>query len=160
MKKTLVIIEIIVIAGSILDVVLKITDSFNSEQAKMTIGIIIKLLGIVSFIALLSQLAYESYKYNKRINALKDWYELRISWLETNAKTHYLEAFMEIEKILKALIDKGIFSDYKIGSDPRIDIITEQFRSELNKSLNQLNKAFNEKPNTEMFNKINKIDKQ
>jgi len=138
MKKKWTIIEIVLIAISLLDVVFRITDQINICWIKMIIGIIIKIAGIVSFIALLSQLAWQNMDHAKKIKALKKFYEAKLDWLETNTKTHYLQAFAEIDKIGKTLINVN----FKVGSDPKIKPIKKKFRTDMDKELKQYNDAF------------------
>jgi hypothetical protein len=66
MKSKWIIIEIAFIAISILDVTFKITDQIKFTDIQMIIGILIKLCGIVSFIALLAQLSMQGRNHEKK----------------------------------------------------------------------------------------------
>jgi hypothetical protein len=138
MKSKWIIIEIAFIAISILDVTFKITDQIKFTDIQMIIGILIKLCGIVSFIALLAQLSMQGRNHEKKIKAIIKFYQTRIDWLESNTKTHYEQAFNEIDKIIKLLPNVNI----SVEHDPKILPIKEKFREEMNKALIEFNEAF------------------
>ena len=138
MKTKLIITEIVSITIGILDVTFNITNQIKNEDIQMIIGIIIKLCAIASFIALLSQLAWQGYDHTKKIKALIKFYKTRIDWLETNTKSHYEEAFNEIDKISKLLSNVNV----SVERDPKIKPIKEKFRADINKAVIEYNSAF------------------
>ena len=74
--------------------------------------------------------------------AIKKFYKIKLDWLETNSKTHYKEAFIEIDKWGQKLVEANIFKEFKIKNDAKMDTIKERFRADLDKALREYNAAF------------------